>query len=175
MKNVFVLFTIITNISVAYCADEGSYFYKKSILSNNSNPSPLLTNIGYNWQMFQNVGFDMGYIDNKNKSNFMPSSPKTPHYQSIIGAALIQRSFLQFGTIYAKGGWNWTKEKHGEKSISFKKPYPQFSDIAPFLSIGANILTPMQKNLELNVELSYQNSQLNDPDAVFLIGAKYRF
>lgn len=177
MRYLCVLVFIIANINVAFSADGESYFYKSSSLSSDptdiQNNNLWLQNTGVNWKISPNLGVNFGYVDNALTADSSLNETST-YYQGLFGAALVQRSFEKLGTVYAKGGVNWLRETT-ENTISLTSSANTVNNINPYLSVGANIPTPIQRNLELNVELSYQHLQLEEPDTIFTMGAKYRF
>ncbi|MDC0610553.1 porin family protein [Vibrio sp.] len=179
MRYIFVLFLMTAYTNVAFGADDRGFFYRSSSLStiasqpHLNDSEQLNSSIGYNWKVLPNLGFDIGYIETINHSG---TAENPENYHGMFGAALIQQRLKHYATVYAKGGLNWIQEKNGSNApVSFSMIDSEQSTITPFLSIGANIPSPIQRNLELNVELSYQNLQLDEPDTIFLMGAKYRF
>ncbi len=177
MRYLCVLVFIIANINVAFAADEESYFYKTSSLSSIpadiQNNNLWLQNTGVNWKILPNLNVNFGYVDTQFSDTPNEESSST-YYQGLFGAALVQRSFDKLGTVYAKGGVNWIQEST-ENTILLTSSTDALYNINPYLSVGANIPTPLKRNLELNVELSYQNLQLEEPNTIFTMGAKYRF
>ncbi|MCE0495259.1 hypothetical protein [Vibrio salinus] len=181
MRYFLVLIFFVMNNNVAFGANGESYFYKSASLS--SVPAqPYLKNsdlwfqtVGFNWHALPNLHFNVGYLDSIHPAPHLQDQTSQSNYQGLFGAALIQRSFDKFGTVYAKGGLNWLKENNNYGIVFKDSVTSPFSELSPYLSIGASVPAPMQRNLELNVELSYQNLQLDEPDTIFTMGAKYRF
>lgn len=136
-----------------------------------------MSSIGYNYLFSPTIGLDIGYLDVSSDETYTSRySTLMPNvtYKGVFGGAKVQQPIANFATIYAKGGISLTSY---QENLSQKKSDESLNsyEMSPYFSIGANIPSLFEPSLDLNVELSYQDLQLDYNNTVLMLGAQYRF
>jgi len=147
------------------------------INSDTKSEQATMSSIEYNYSFNPTLGADIGYLDvnsdetyNSRYSTLMPNVT----YKALFGGAKVQQSIFDVAVLYAKGGISLTSY---QENLSLKHSDDSMNSylMSPYFSIGANIPSLFEPKLDLNLELSYQDLQLNYSNTILMLGAQYRF
>lgn len=186
MRAYFIQILTIWSLLIAASAQAEvtpTFFYKNTSIAlnhttRNVSEDTWVTNIGYNYQILPKFNIDFGYLDIRIE-NALANPNDTMSidtYHGMFGAAKYVHDVANVGQLYASGGFNYITTKPTDLSYSKTSPgASNDSEISPYLSVGASIPSNLDQNLNLNVELSYQNLQLDTPSTMLTVGAQYRF
>ncbi|WP_073579537.1 outer membrane protein [Vibrio quintilis] len=167
-------------------AADQHHFYRSSGIAKIGNQSSTfdetwVTQIGFNYALSSAIKLDIGYSESPSFQDFslfsqpqLLNQPKLT-YKGIFGGAKVQHTLFDNTSIYAKGGVAINKFDESLSNAS-SAPEADSSEISPYFSIGASIPATNLINLDLNVEISYQDPELkSNVNPIFLLGAQYRF
>jgi hypothetical protein len=174
---------ILVTPKFAQAEDNENQFYVNSGVSwlNNDikTKQAWMSSIGYSYVFNPIVGLDVGYLDISSDETYtsryntlMPNIT----YKGLFGGAKIQQPLFDVAIFYAKGGVSFTSyndnlELNGQTDTNSLDNYL----ISPYFSIGANIPSIFEPKLNLNLELSSQDLELDNANTIFMLGAQYRF
>lgn len=166
----------------AFAADmEEHHFYVNKGISwlNNdvSSEQAWMSSIGYNYLFNSSIGVDIGYLDvssddtyTSRYSTLMPTSV----YKGVFGGAKFLQPISNLALLYAKGGISLASY---QSDLALRSRDGSLSNylMSPYFSIGANLPSLFEPNLDLNLELSYQDLDLDYSNTILMLGAQYRF
>lgn len=169
-----------TSVSV-YAEDDSHQFYMSSGLSwlnGDANADQgRMSSIGYNYALTPTFALDVGYLDVSSDeiytSRFSAMMPSVT-YKGLFGGAKIQQPVANLALLYAKGGVSLTSYQT-DLDVNNSDDSLNNYFMSPYFSIGANIPSFFEPSLDLNLELSYQDLNLDYSNTVLMLGAQYRF
>lgn len=179
---VTLLFIMMTDVS-AQAEDGSHHFYMSSGLSwlnhDVKTEQGWMSSIGYSYAFSPLVALDVGYLDVSSDETFTSRySTLVPSitYKGLFGGAKVQRSIPNIAMLYAKGGISLTSYQ-ASLSLSDSDDSLDSYLMSPYFSIGANLPAFFEPRLDLNFELSYQDTEFefDYSNTLLMIGAQYRF
>jgi hypothetical protein len=183
LKLVLRVALIMAVIFPAHAEDNSHHFYMSSgvswLNSDIKTEQGWMSSIGYNYVINPTVALDVGYLDvssddtyTSRYSTLIPSIT----YKGLFGGAKVQQPIANVLMLYAKGGVSLTSY---QTSVSISSTDDSLDSylMSPYFSIGANIPAFFEPRLDLNLELSYQDRELelDYSNTILMLGAQYRF
>jgi hypothetical protein len=130
---------------------------------------------GYNYDITPLIGFDLGYVDTSSaNSKLLYSNALDSSYKGLFGGARLTRPIMDIGLIYAKGGLSYTQVEQN-RNIPTDNSILLNGNFNPYFSVGATLPTSIDHDFNINLELSYQDLELNYGNTMFTVGAQYHF
>lgn len=130
---------------------------------------------GYNYDITPMVGFDLGYVDTgSSNSKLLYSNALDSSYKGLFGGARLTQSIMDIGWIYAKGGLSYTQIEQN-RNLPTDGSILQQGNFNPYFSVGATVPTFTEHDVNINLELSYQDLDFNYSNTMFTVGAQYQF
>ncbi|CAM3639162.1 hypothetical protein VA7868_03752 [Vibrio aerogenes CECT 7868] len=167
-------------------AADQHHFYRSSGIAKIGSTSSTyeetwVTQVGFNYALSPAINLDIGYSESPSFQDFslfsqpqLLNQPKLT-YKGIFGGAKLQHKVFDNTSIYAKGGVAITRFDESFTNTTSAQD-SDAREISPYFSVGASIPATNLMNLDLNVEISYQDPELKaDINPIFLLGAQYRF
>ncbi len=136
-----------------------------------------MSSFGYNYLFNPTIGVDIGYLDVSSDETYTSRySTLLPNvtYKGLFGGAKIQQPLFDVAMLYAKGGISLTSY---QENLALNRSDDSLNSylMSPYFSIGANIPSLFEPKLDLNLELSYQDLQLDYSNTILMLGAQFRF
>jgi len=135
------------------------------------------TTLGYSYFLSPFVGVDFGYSNTYSDSATFPddnSESTKLKYRSFFAGARIEHPVSNYVSLFARGGIRQTTSL-SDNGVSLDSAFSsEDSGINPYLGIGARMQPIPSQNLELSVELKYQDLQNEFSATSFMLGARFR-
>jgi hypothetical protein len=181
------LLLAITASGLVFAKTSEPHFYRNIGMSKTDEASdrePVwVTQSGYHYTLNPTLKLDIGYAETASYHDFslfdepLALDILAQDYYELFGAAKLQHNVFDLAWIYAKGGLSLTEYRQDSlTSAIFSDQIGPSRQLMSYFSVGAKIPALKQPDLDLNMEIIYQDLELDTvSEPTFLFGAQYRF